>query len=244
MRVGVYIDGYNLYYGGRHQLGKAPGWRWLDIRALVSTVVAEQQSWTGAVVDRIVYCTARIDQSFNPAGFAEQDVYLKALIAAGSVDYIEYGKYITGIRNRPLAVKGPPPNRTPTIVTSQWPVMVQSTLGTPVPGAVFMVSTLHQEEKGTDVNVASHLLMDVLQRTVDAVVIVSNDSDLKLPIHTARDHVPVGHVNPRGGLFAGDLTGHPTDGAGRHWWRKLTPRDFQAHQLPDPAGRYTKPFGW
>jgi hypothetical protein len=89
-----------------------------------------------------------------------------------------------------------------------------------------MVSTLHQEEKGTDVNVASHLLMDVFQDDVDAVV------------------VPVGQVNPRGGLFAGDLTGNPSDGAGRHWWRKLTPADFHLHQLPDPAGRYTKPAAW
>lgn len=27
MRVGVYVDGYNLYYGGKRQLGKQPGWR-------------------------------------------------------------------------------------------------------------------------------------------------------------------------------------------------------------------------
>jgi len=244
MRVGGYIDGYNLYYGGRHQLGKSLGWRWLDIRALANSLVCEQRGWAGATVDRIVYCTARIDQGLNPVGFIEQDAYLKALVPTGSVDHIEYGKYVTGIRNRPLAIKGPPPRRTPTIVTAQWPVMVQSTLGTPVPDALFMVSTLHQEEKGTDVNVASHLLMDVFQDDVDAVVVVSNDSDLKLPVHIARSRVPVGHVNPRGGLFAGDLTGNPSDGAGRHWWRKLTPSDFHLHQLPDPAGRYTKPAAW
>lgn len=244
MRVGVYVDGYNLYYGGRHQLGKEPGWRWLDLRALADELVSEQRGWPGASVDRLVYCTARIDQGLNPTGFNEQDAYLKALVAARSVDHVEYGKYVTGVRNRPLAVKGPPPRRAPTVVTSDWPVMVQSTLGTPVPGAVFMVSTLHQEEKGTDVNVASHLLMDVFAGRVDAVVLISNDSDLKLPVHIARDRVPVGHVNPRGGLFAGDLTGNPADGVGGHWWRKLVPADFQRHQLPDPAGRYTKPGPW
>jgi len=122
--------------------------------------------------------------------------------------------------------------------------MVQSTLGSPAANAVFMVSTLHQEEKGTDVNVAAHLLMDIFQGTVDAAVLISNDSDLKLPIHTARKLVPVGHVNPRGGYFAGDLTGTPAEGVGRHWWRKLTPADFQSHQLPDPAGKYTRPAGW
>ena len=244
MRVGVYIDGFNLYYGGRHLLGRTPGWRWLDIRSLMTDLVQSQRGWSGVTLSKIVYCTARIDQGLNPQGHIEQDVYLKALEAVGSVDRIEYGKYIKGIRTRPLAVKGPSRKRDPMVVTAQWPVMVHSKLGTPVPDALFMVSTLHQEEKGTDVNVASNLLVDVLRGDVDAAVVVSNDSDLKLPVRIARDTVPVGLVNPRGGLFAGDLTGKPSDGVGGHWWRKLGGGDFQAHQLPDPAGSYTKPTGW
>ena len=243
-RVGVYVDGYNLYYGGRRQLGKSPGWRWLDIRALTQTVVGAQRSWPGATIDRIIYCTARIDASLNLSGHQEQDVYLKALLGSGSVDYIEYGKYITGIRNRPLAVKGQKKGDAPVVVTSAWPVMVQSTLGNPVKDALFMVSTLHQEEKGTDVNVASHLLVDVLTSRIDAAVVISNDSDLKLPIDLARQRVPVGLVNPAGGYFAGDLTGKPSDGAGNHWWRKLGPSDFLSHQLADPVGAYAKPSPW
>lgn len=145
--MGVYVDGYNLYYGGRRQLGKSPGWRWLDIRALTQTVVGAQRSWPGATLERIVYCTARIDAALNLAGHQEQDIYLKALLASGSVDHIEYGKYITGIRIRPLAVKGQKKGDGPVVVTSNWPVMVQSTLGNPVKDALFMVSTLHQEEK-------------------------------------------------------------------------------------------------
>lgn len=122
--------------------------------------------------------------------------------------------------------------------------MVHAPLGAPRPDAIFMASILHQEEKGTDVNVASHLLMDVLEQRVDAVVVISNDSDLKLPVHTARTRVPVGHVNPRGNLFAGDLTGVPSDGVGRHWWRKLQVADYQNHQLPNAVGGFTKPAGW
>ena len=122
--------------------------------------------------------------------------------------------------------------------------MVQSSLGVPQPNAVFMVSTLHQEEKGTDVNVASHLLVDVLEGSVDAVVVVSNDSDLKFPVQFARQRVHVGHVNPRGGYFAGDLAGKPEEGMGSHWWRKLHPGDFPAHQLPAIAGGYRRPAKW
>ncbi|WP_256794496.1 NYN domain-containing protein [Terrabacter sp. Ter38] len=244
LRVGVYVDGYNLYYGGRHQLKKAPGWRWLDIRALSEDLVSAQRGWTGAVVSRVVYCTARIDARLNPVGHSEQDVYLKALLATQSVDHVEYGKYVTGVQYRPLAVKSPTKRGTPVIVQAAWPVMVHSTLGTEVPGANFMVSTLKQEEKGTDVNVASHLLFDVLTGAVDAAVVISNDSDLKMPVHLARTAVPVGHVNPRGGLFAGDLKGSPGEGVGNHWWRVLGPTDYTSHQLADPAGTYTRPTGW
>lgn len=35
-----------------------------------------------------------------------------------------------------------------------------------------------------------------------------------------------------------------TDGVGNHWWRKLQIADYTSHQLPDTAGRYTKPAGW
>jgi len=245
MRVGVYIDGYNLYYGAKRQCSSSvASWKWIDVRALMESVVSAQRSWPGATIERIVYCTARIDAGLNPEGHAEQDVYLKALTAAGSVDHIEYGKYVVGIRARPLAVKGAAVNDPPQVVKSQWPVMVQSSLGVPQPDSVFMVSTLHQEEKGTDVNVASHMLVDILNQDVDAVVVVSNDSDLKFPVHFARARVPVGHVNPQGKYFAGDLAGTPTDGVGRHWWRKLHAGDYTSHQLPATVGVYTRPPKW
>ena len=244
MRVGVYIDGYNLYYGAKKLCAGRGGWKWLDVRSLVSSLVADQRSWSGAQIEKIVYCTARVDARMNADGHSEQDVYLKALLASGSVDVIEYGKYIVSVRPRPLAVQGATSADPPTVVTSNWPVMVQSSLGVDQPNAVFMVSTLHQEEKGTDVNVASHLLIDVLQGDVDAAVVVSNDSDLKFPVHFARQRVHVGHVNPHGGYFAGDLTGVPDEGKGSHWWRKLHAGDFTTHQLPATVAGYTRPPKW
>lgn len=243
LRVGVYIDGYNLYYGARHCCGKGTaGWRWLDIRALVTSLVEAQHEWVDADLDRIVYCTARIDAGTNPGGAADQDVYLKALLAARSVDLIEYGNYVSRVKFAPLATKGP--KGRPVLARPEWPVKVQSPLGTPDQDAVFMVSHLHQEEKGTDVNLAYLLLMDVCEERVDRAVVVSNDSDLKLPVHAARQRVSVGHVNPRGGLFAGDLTGRKNEGVGGHWWRKLGASDYQKHQLPTEVTGYTKPPEW
>jgi hypothetical protein len=87
--------------------GVPPGWRWLDLRGLAADLVGRRTSWRGAAVERVVYCTARIDAAGNPSGHADQDVYLKALLAANSVDHIEYGTYVARVRAAPLAVKGP-----------------------------------------------------------------------------------------------------------------------------------------
>ncbi|MGC7096511.1 hypothetical protein ACPZ19_17680 [Amycolatopsis lurida] len=93
---------------------------------------------------------------------------LTALRAANSVDVIELGRYV---------------NR---VATAEWPIMVQDSAQQPVPDARFMVSVARREEKGSDVNVASHLLLDLLHQRVDAVVVISNDSDLAFPVAQAR----------------------------------------------------------
>src|SRR5215471_8409305 len=103
MRIGVYVDGFNLYYGARGLCGRGtPGWRWLDLRSLASDLVGRRMSWAGARVDRVVYCTARIDGAANPSGHADQDIYLKALLASGSADHIEYGTYVSRVKTAPL----------------------------------------------------------------------------------------------------------------------------------------------
>jgi hypothetical protein len=241
VRVGAYIDGFNLYYGGRSLAGRGtPGWRWLDVRKLVSAHLY----WPGATLERVVYCTAVIDAATNPSGYHDQDIYLRALQAAGSIDLIEYGTYVARVKQAPLAVRASPQNGRPDIVHPQWPIVVQDASGHPVTDAVFMVSYAHREEKGSDVNVASHLLVDVLTDRVDAAIVVSNDSDLKFPVRYARTRVPVGVVNPSDNYTAGALRGKPDDGVGKHWWRVLTADDLRAAQLPDPVGGLSKPEGW
>jgi hypothetical protein len=243
MRVGVYVDGFNLYYGARGLCGRGtPGWRWLDLRAMADGLVARRANWVGARVDRVVYCTARVDGASNPSGQADQDVYLKALLAVGSVDQIEYGTYVARVKTAPLAVKDP--NGKPKLVEAAWPVVIQDDGGVPVAGAVFMVSYANREEKGSDVNLAAHLLLDVLGGAIDGALVISNDSDLRYPVEQTRLRVPVGVINPSRNYLAGDLRGDPGAGAGRHWWARLTVADLRNHQLPDPAGRYRRPAGW
>lgn len=237
------VDAYNLYYAGRKLCGRGvAGWRWLDIRSLAGALVAEQAVlWPGATVDRVVYCTARISGAANSSGAADQDVYLKALLASGSVDHIGYGNYISKVIKRPLATENK--QHRPVIVRPDWPVTVQRN-GLAVPDATFIASVATYEEKGSDVNVAAHLLVDVLAGGFDAAVVISNDSDLRWPVQETRRRVPVGMVNPGSGYTAGRLSAAPGIGVGRHWWRTLRAPDFAAHQLPDPAGGHQRPAGW
>ncbi|WP_349319080.1 NYN domain-containing protein [Mycolicibacterium canariasense] len=243
MRVGVYIDGFNLYYGGKFLCGSGTaGWRWLDLRALATRLISNQSAWTGATVERIVYCTARISGADNPVGSQEQDAYLTALTSAAVVDHIEQGNYVSRVTSAPLATKDR--RGRPVLTTPAWPVTVKDGAGQNDPNAQFFVSVARREEKGSDVNVAAHLLLDVLEQRIDAAVVISNDSDLKFPVQAARDRVPVGTVNPTKNHTAGKLRGSPADGVGNHWWYQLALADFQASQLPDPAGGVPKPAPW
>jgi hypothetical protein len=62
MRLGVYVEDFNLYYQARGLCGRgAPDWRWLDIRALAQRVVSRLPHWHGARIARVAYCTAVID---------------------------------------------------------------------------------------------------------------------------------------------------------------------------------------
>jgi len=243
MRVGVYIDAYNLYYGARGHCGRStPGWRWLDVRQLAETLLSPRQDWADAQASRVVYCTARVDARSNASAQRDQDIYLKALIAHGSVDYIEYGAYVA--RTKKALLANADSKGRPVPVTSQWPVMVRDAQGNDVRQAQFVVQVMNMEEKGSDVNVATHLLIDVMRGDVDAALVISNDSDLRLPIQEARRVVPVAVVNPGKGPLAGALSGERSEGVGQHWWQQLTSSDIYASQLPEQVAKYARPDGW
>jgi len=241
----VYVDGFNLYYGGRFTCGRGcAGWRWLDVGALARTLVAGRHDWTktSAQIDRVIYCTARISGASNPSGHADQDIYLKALKKSGSVSLIEYGNYVARVKKAPLAE--PDTKGRPQVIRSQWPIMVKDSNNVDVPDALFMVSYANWEEKGSDVNVASHLLIDAFTGAIDGAIVISNDSDLRFPIEQARTRVSVGVVNPTPRPTAGALKSLPTAGVGGHWWEQLTKAHYEDHQFPPQVSGYTAPSGW
>ena len=97
LRVGAYIDGMNLYHGGRRLCGRGtPGWRWLDLSALVENLLGRNPSWIaqGATLHRVVYCTALISRETDRSGRRHQEAYLEALVEDDRIQ-VELGRFIT-----------------------------------------------------------------------------------------------------------------------------------------------------
>lgn len=230
MRVRVYIDGFNLYYGGGALAeqaalsGRVASWKWLDPRAVVAEVVAKRWAGRAASVDHVTYCTARVMGSKGTV--ARQAAYLRALQISGGVDRIEYGLFKERYRRYPRATKG----------RDGRPILVGG-------GRPQMVGVSQREEKGSDVNLASPLLIDALTGQMDAAVVVSNDSDLALPIAEARKLMPVGTVSPHPGPVHGSLRAQMTPGCG-HWYHSLSFAELTANQLPDPCRGIARPREW
>jgi len=99
------------------------------------------------------------------------------------------------------------------------------------------------EEKGSDVNLASLLLADGFRRRHEVAVVISNDSDLVLPIQIVRDELqlPVGVVNPRGNPSRQLL-------AVSTFFKRIRPGLLERSQLPetlqDDRGTISKPKAW
>jgi uncharacterized LabA/DUF88 family protein len=72
-------------------------------------------------------------------------------------------------------------------------------LAHPPPEGPRTVEVIKTEEKGSDVNLATYLLLDAFNDDYDTAVVISNDSDLVHPIEVVIHDVgkPVGVINPQ-----------------------------------------------
>ncbi len=204
-RVRAYVDGFNLYYGAREAVATfAPGisWKWLDIEALCRSKA--RSAWPNAEMVGVHYFTARVKRRRDGDGAPDrQDAFLRALERRG-VEVIP-GHFLQKTKLRPLVSN---PRR--------------------------MVEVHDTEEKGSDVNLATRLIADFFLARVsyDAAIVVSNDSDLAMPIALLRAQgLPIGVVNPHRNptplLWPRGL-GLP------HFGRRVEVTDLAACQMPDP----------
>jgi NYN domain len=99
-------------------------------------------------------------------------------------------------------------------------------------------------EKGSDVNLASHLLLDAFQGNFDVAAILSNDSDLVEPVRIVTQVLgkPVGLLSP---------VPNPTPELSRvaSFIRRISVSDLVVSQFPDAVvcadgSNINKPLTW
>ena len=257
MRTRVYVDGFNLYYGAL----KGTPFRWLDPVRLSALLLPRE-----CAIDRLRYFTARVSGKVDPRAPARQRIYLNALATLPEVE-IHYGRFLAKTAWRPLAnlpvagrrIETPGPVTLPeanhrvlggcprTLPVGTYPERrgrgegARRAAAIPIPDAV--IAEFHtMEEKGSDVNLAAHLLNDAWNDRFEAAVVISNDTDLVVPIRmvTAERKRPVFVVCPGRWQMAPQLRN-----AASHV-RHIRSSVLRAAQFPNPLPgiAVSKPEGW
>ena len=197
---------------------KGTRYKWLDLLAMC------QRLLSGREINRIRYFTARVTPlPHNPDSPDRQDAYLRALETIPNLT-IHWGRFSTHPAFAPV-----------------FPV-VYSASGR----RARTVQILKTEEKRSDVNLATLLLMDCVDDVFDEAVVISNDSDLLLPIEYAvgRFGKIVGVVSPHHrSKFSGELL------RAASWsFKEINRSVLAASQFPDVVdtarGPVVKPAGW
>ena len=168
-------------------------------------------------INKIKYYTARVaGRASDPDAPKRQQIYLRALRTLPGFE-VHFGHFLVTETRMPLA-GGNPAN----------------------PRFVWVIKT---EEKGSDVNLATHLIIDGFHDDYEQAVVVSNDSDLLEPVKFINNELrkPVGILNPHR---------RPSKALVRHATfikqiRKGVLANSQFHNpLQDHRGSFAKPHGW
>jgi hypothetical protein len=104
-----------------------------------------------------VYCTAPVKGS--RLSRSDRATYIPALEESHSIDIVEYGNCVERVNSGPLAIEGS--RGRPQLVQPAQLQLFGNTPGIQVMSVRVVVPYSKREEKGSDVNVASHLLVDL-----------------------------------------------------------------------------------
>jgi hypothetical protein len=166
-------------------------------------------------IQEIHYFTARVSsRPYNPTSAHDQSLYIRALKTIQNI-HIVYGHFLT--HSIPMYLSN---------VTPPQKVWVDKT-----------------EEKGSDVNLASHLLRDAYLKRFEVSVIMTNDSDLAEPVRIVAQELglPVGILNPHQ-FHSREVRQYAT------FVKRIRQGDIASSQFPatltDRKGTFAKPAGW
>lgn len=155
-RTIAYVDGYNLYYG----LLKGTPYKWLDLVQFVAKLLRDNHSLVS-----VKYFTSPVKTyPHDTSALDRQKIYLQALGTLPNVEIIQ-GFY-----------------RKDTVLM---PVHEEECKKCPMASDGF-VKVVKLEEKRTDVNIASAMLLDAFNDRADVFVLVSGDTDFIAPVNIVR----------------------------------------------------------
>lgn len=257
IRTHVYIDGFNLYYGAL----KGRSHKWLNVVELAKQLVP-----AGFDIERVKYFTARVSGAADPDAPKRQQQYLAALKTLPEIE-IHFGRFLAKTVWRPVVnfpvagatihsanaanleegshlVTGGTLANDAHLAVGGYPRGPRRRWNKPKrPHADALIVECHtMEEKGSDVNLAAHLLNDAWKGAFEAAVVISNDTDLCTPIRmvAAERGLPVYVVCPSETGMSPELAAVATHK------RHIRPAMLAAAQFPDPIpGKpISKPADW
>ena len=169
-------------------------------------------------INRVCHFTARLDaRPGNPSQRQRQQA-LRALATLPDFEAY-YGVFRSGVKRRPLAE--------------------------PMAGLPDYVLVRDSEEKGSDVNLATRLLVDGFNGKYEQAVVVSNDADFAGAMRNVRDDLGlrVTLVNPDPRNVSPRELADAATYVRRLWKSHLRWSQFP-YTLTDGIGTITKPAGW
>lgn len=214
------IPTVNFYIDGFNLYYGSLKYRWPQFKWLNLQSFCEGLA-PGRTVKRVRYFTARAKNTPHDPDIAErQQVFLRALATLPKVS-IHYGLFVVGEARMPLT-NNP---------TSENPAIVRVT---------------RTEEKRTDVNLATSLLLDCFDNDCDEVVVISNDSDLIAPITVAsrRFGKSVGVISPQRPQRRSSALAQAASWSYGTINRPHFANNQFPQQLTDANGTFVKPASW
>jgi hypothetical protein len=169
-------------------------------------------------IHRLVYFTARvIPRPSDPTQNVRQDAYFRALLTNPKLEIV-FGHFLSHAVTMPVCDAAGKTNGT-------------------------YAKVLKTEEKGSDVNLATHLLADAALSRYDQAIVISNDSDLLMPIRFCRTLFGkrIGILNPH--KKQSHVLAREAD-----FVRPIRPGAISSSQFPpklhDSVGDIHKPAAW
>ncbi|MFA6470465.1 MAG: NYN domain-containing protein [Candidatus Latescibacterota bacterium] len=222
-RVIAYIDGFNLYFGAVKGHNE---YKWLDLFKFCKLLMS------GDDLLEVKYFTAKVNGNGDPSRPYRQKLFWDALKAINPNVKIIEGKFRIDKKSYYLAehqyIKDP----------------ITKKISAPKPSNN-KVYIIKPEEKGTDVNLAVHLVNDAYKDLFDIALVISNDSDLTeaLKITKYECNKEIALANPHIGQLYGIALGFKKLNLLN---RKITPQQLLSCQMPDfiPSTNIHKPSEW